>query len=52
MVIGETDDQEVVSSNPGTGYYMDRFSHLFGVDFVMLFEKTKYKFKESVDGRF
>ena len=31
----ETGDQEVVSSNPGKGYCMDRFSYLF-------LEKCKY----------
>ena len=35
VVKGETRNQKVVSSNPGTGYWMDIFSHLFVVIIVM-----------------
>ena len=31
----ETNNQKVVISNPGTGYSMDIFSHLFVVKFVL-----------------
>ena len=35
MVKGEPRNQKVVSSNPGTGYWMDIFSHLYVVRIVM-----------------
>ena len=35
------------SSNPSTVYWMDIFSHLFVLKFVMLFEKTKINEKEA-----
>ena len=47
----ETCNQKVVSSNPGTVYWMDIFSHLFVVRIVM-FEKTKINEKETEDGPF
>ena len=43
---------KVVSSNPSTVYWMDIFSHLFAVKFVMLFEKTKINEKEAGVGPF
>ena len=41
----ETDDQQVVSSNPCTAYNMDHFSHLFVAKIVLLYEKTENKRK-------
>ena len=41
MVMGG--DQKVVSSNPGTGYWMDICSHLFVVKIVMCVCKDKNK---------
>ena len=42
-------DREVVSSNPCTAYQMDRFSHLFDVKSVLLFEEIENKWKRGRD---
>ena len=38
--------------NPGAGYWMDIFSHLFVVRIVLFFEKTKISRKEAGVGPF
>ena len=47
----ETRNQKV-SLNPGAGYWMDIFSHLFVVRIVLFFEKTKISRKEAGVGPF
>ena len=47
MVMGGDSAPMVVSSNPSTAYWMDIFSRLFVVKFVMLFEKTKINIKRG-----
>ena len=42
----ETHVPKVVSSNPGTVYWMDIFSHLFVAKLKRVFEKTKINEKE------
>ena len=42
----------VMSSNPGAGYWMDIFSHLFVVRIVTFVEKTKINEKEAGVGPF
>ena len=44
--------QEVVGSNPSTGYWRDIFSHIFFVKLYCLFEKTANKRKEAGYGPF
>ena len=50
VVLGETDDEEVVSSNPGTAYQMDHFSHLFVVKLHCYLKRPKIHGKVAEDG--
>ena len=43
----ETHIPKVVSSNPGTIYWVDISSHIFVVKIVMWFEKIKINEKEA-----
>ena len=43
----ETHVLKVVGMNPCTTYWVDIFSHIFVVKFVMFFEKTKINEKEA-----